>query len=268
MTRSFSDPGRPPPAAWPGRNAEPERCWLCRARNLSICAASRPGDGDLLRELRPEDETLPAGGDLFVQGEPCGAVYTVLEGWVMLYELLPDGRRQILNFALPGAVLGFHRDAAAPMPYGAQALTPVRLCTVAADRLRPFLERHPAVTLQLAWLIERDEALAFAHLTSVGRRTARERLAHLLVELFLRVRIALGCAGTSIPLPLTQTHLGDALGLTPVHVNRTLRELRTDGLVELRQGRLTVPDLAALAAVAEMEIDPAAPLACAAAANG
>lgn len=237
-------------AAGPAR----ERCWLCRVRKLSMCAAARPQDQEVLRELKADDRFLTPGSDLFVQGEPCTEVFTVLDGWVMLYELLADGRRQILNFALPGAVLGFHRDPQAPMTYSAQALTRVRLCVVTADRLMPFLERHPAFALQLAGMIEQNEALAFQHLTSVGRRSARERLAHLLIELFCRVQLAQDSHGPSIPLPLTQAHLGDAVGLTPVHVNRTLRDLRQAGLVTIRQGRLQVLDFAGLAAVAGLEI--------------
>lgn len=197
----------------------------------------------LIAGYKAGDREFQAGKEIFSLGAPCDAVYNLVSGWVFRYNLLDDGRRQILDFALPGAVLGFHPAHGAMATFGAQALTDAVVCVIPREALDRLSRKHPEIGMRLAWLISRDRSLAFDHLTSLGRRSARERVAHLLLELFIRYRAQWpGSRIEEMHLPLTQEHIGDATGLTFVHVNRVLRDLRQDGIVEFHYRRLRILD--------------------------
>lgn len=219
------------------------QCSSCGARSDGLCEGSA---SDVLRTIagyKRGDRVVRAGEDLFRLGEPCDTIYNLVDGWVVLYSLFEDGRRQILHFALPGAVLGFHPARGALATFSAQALTDTVVCAIPHNALGPISKEHPEIALRLAWLISRDRALAFDHLSSVGRHTARERVAHLLLELFIRYRAQWpGHRIADMGLPLTQKHVGDATGLTLVHVNRVLRDLRSEGIVEFHYRRLSILD--------------------------
>jgi CRP-like cAMP-binding protein len=195
----------------------------------------------VLAAYRSGDREFVAGQDLFSLGAPCDFVYNLVSGWVFLYNILEDGRRQILHFALPGAVLGFVPANGAVATHSAQALTDAVVCVIPRKALGALSKTYPEIGFQLAWLMSRDRSLAFDHLTSIGRRSARERVAHLLLELFIRYRSQWpGNRIEEMHLPLTQEHIGDATGLTFVHVNRVLRSLRRDGVVEFHYRRLRI----------------------------
>jgi CRP-like cAMP-binding protein len=177
---------------------------------------------------------------LFASGEPSRSIYYLLDGWVCLYKLLPDGRRQILHFALPAAVLGFppSRDW---MSYSAQALTDATVSVIPGNNLTAMFGEYPEVAMRIAWLVSRDRSLAYEHLSSVGRRSGRQRVARLLLELFVRSRMQWPGHDTGeMYLPLTQEHIGDTTGLTGVHVNRVLRDLRRERILEFHYRRLRV----------------------------
>lgn len=187
------------------------------------------------------DRQIKAGCDLFRIGERGEAIYSVVHGWVALYNLLDDGRRQILQFVLPGTVLAFVPTHGMMMSYGAQALTDAVVGILPHKNLGRLCRDNPEIGLQLAGLISQDRGLAYDHLSSIGRRSAKERVAYLLLELFVRFRM--GWPGHRIEemhLPLTQEDIGDATGLTGVHVNRVLRDLRQEGIAEFHYRRLRI----------------------------
>ncbi len=193
----------------------------------------------MIASYKSGNRPLKAGEDLFRLGERCDLIYHLLDGWVFLYDLLEDGRRQILHFALPGALLGLYSDSVAV--YGAQALTDAVVGVIPHENLGPLLDEHPGVGLRLAWMVWRERNLAYEHLSSVGRRSARERVARSLLELFVRFRMQWPSHRTDeMHLPLTQEHIADATGLTNVHVNRILRGLRKDAIVEFHYRRLRI----------------------------
>lgn len=197
---------------------------------------------------------VATGHDLFSPGEPCDAIYNVIDGWAALYELLKDGRRQILQFALPGAVLGFHPADGPIASYGAQMLTKATVCVISQSALKSLSTEHPEIGMQFAWMIARDRSLSFDHLTSIGRRSARERVARLLLEIFVRYRARWPRqVMEEMPLPLTQEHIGDATGLTGVHVNRVLGELRKEAILQFHYRRLAILDSEKLIEVAGVD---------------
>lgn len=186
---------------------------------------------------------MDAGGELYGVGAACDSIHNLIDGWVALYTLLEDGRRQIVQFALPGAVFGTFRGKGVRTSFGAYALTDALVCAIPNDVLAPHLRDDPEIALRLVRSLGMDCAMAFDHLTSVGRRSARERVASLLLELFVRCRAQWpGERSEEMYLPLTQEHIGDATGLTFVHVNRVLRRLRQEGIVEFHHRRLCILD--------------------------
>lgn len=192
------------------------------------------------------DLKVSAGCDLFRLGERGEAIYSLVDGWVALYKLMEDGSKQILQFALPGTILAFVPARGALMNYSAQALTDAVVSIVPHKNLGRLARECPEVGMQLAGMISLDRSLAYDQLSSVGRRPARERVAHLLLELFMRSRMRWpGHRSEEMHLPLTQENIADATGLTGVHVNRVLRDLRKQGILEFHYRRLRIvnPDM-------------------------
>lgn len=221
----------------------PVNCTTCQARVDGLCEGYAADALRVIAGHKSGDRRVGAGQELLSLGEPCDAIYNLVDGWVVLYNLLEDGRRQILHFALPGAVLGFHPAHGALMTYGAQALTDAVLCVIPHKALGPLSRHYPQIGLRLAWLMARDSSLSFAHLTSIGRHSARERVAHLILELFVRYRLQWpGHRIEEMHLPLTQEDIGDATGLTGIHVNRVLGDFKTDGILTFSYRRLSILD--------------------------
>lgn len=191
-----------------------------------------------VRELAPRR-------DLVREGEPPRPVF-LLEGWACRYKQLPDGRRQIVSFLLPGDLCGLDVFLLKEMDHSIGTITAVEVAEIAPRDFGQMVLDHPEFMERL----QRGELVAAAiqreWTFNVGQRTAFERLAHLLCELFVRMEAIGRTDGTSCEFPLTQVDLADATGLTAVHVNRTLQELRKAGLIELQNKRLTIPDLEAL----------------------
>lgn len=200
--------------------------------------------------------TVKAGTDIFRAGDPCDAIYCLVDGWVALYELFEDGRRQILQFAFPGAMLAFSPMPGALTSYGAHALTDVTVRTLPRHDFIDLCKDHAQLGLQLAWWISQDRDLAYDRLGSIGRRSAHARVAHLLLELFVRCRLRWpGYHSEEMHLPLTQVDIADATGLTGVHVNRVLRDLRNDRILEFHYHKLRILDPDKLMDAAGIEAD-------------
>lgn len=211
------------------------------ACNDDSCIDPNTDNLEHIARYKSADRTVRAGSDLFSQGQRGDAIYRLTSGWVALYNLTADGRRQILQFSLPGAVLAFLPAPGAMMNYSALALTDVVVCVIPHANLIRLFNENPEFGMQLASLISQDRGLAYDKLSSMGQHSARERVAHLLLELFIRYRMRWpGHRSEEMYLPLTQEQIGDATGLTGVHVNRVLQELREERIVEFHYKRLRI----------------------------
>ncbi len=189
---------------------------------------------------------VAARRDLIREGDKPTSVFLIMEGWACRYKQLPDGRRQIVALFVPGDVCDMNAYILKEMDHSIGAITAVKVAEIGRDDFEQLMQDHPRITQALFWdelvtvSVQREWTL------NVGQRTAYERIAHLLVELFLRLRAVGLTNGNSCDFPLTQVDLADATGLTAVHVNRTLQELRRQGLIELKGRTLTISDLDAL----------------------
>lgn len=220
-------------------------------RNLDRLAAGRSEDagegGEILRVLsryKSGERRLKAGEDLVTLGEPTQAVYILKYGWAFTFSPLADGRQLILRFAVATAVLDFQPGSNAVASYGVRALTDAIIDVISHGDLISLFRDNPAVGISLTTLLSRDRNLAFDQLTAICRFSARQRVGRLLLQLAIHSHLQTRASRTKeMFLPLTQEHLGDATGLSSVHVNRILRGLRNDGIVEFHYRRLKILDL-------------------------
>jgi CRP-like cAMP-binding protein len=219
--------------------ALPVDCAACRTSSEGLCQSCAPAVREVLENYKSGDRVIKAGEDLFRQSESPGALYHLVDGWIFLYSLFGDGRRQILHFALPRAFLGLYPGTIAI--YGAEALTDAKVCIIPQENIAALVEDHPGIGLRLASTVWRERNIAYDHLSSIGRSSARQRVARLLLELFVRYRMMWPASrAEEMQLPLTQEHIGDATGLTGIHVNRVLRNLGREKIVQFHYRRLRI----------------------------
>jgi CRP-like cAMP-binding protein len=181
--------------------------------------------------------------DLIREGEIPEFTYLMLDGWACRYKTLPDGRRQIVAFFVPGDFCDLNVYVLRQMDHSVGAVTRLSVADISREDMDRLTARYPRVAQALWWEALVNAAIQREWTFNVGQRTAYERIAHLLTELFLRLRTVKMTNGTSCDFPLTQNDLADATGLTAVHVNRTLQVLRRDGLIELERRQLTILDM-------------------------
>jgi CRP-like cAMP-binding protein len=214
---------------------------------------------DMLRVnvARPMFRSLRSGQSLYFQGDDAKYIYLLLDGWAFRHHGLEDGRRQILDFALSGAAFGF--PATGVLTHSVEALTPCTFSVFTRDNLFDLLQRVPLLGLRFIEMMAGAEARAFERLTSVGRRSARERVANLLMELLLRARCVESGSTARMMVPLMQPHIADALGLASETVCRVLAAMRRDGVLVLRSQKLEVLDVERLAEEAGIDLDEAMP---------
>lgn len=185
---------------------------------------------------------IGARQDLIREGDKPGPIFVILEGWACRYKILPNGTRQLLAFLMPGDSCDLHGYLLTEMDHSIQTLTRCLVSKLDRHEMDAMLDEHPGImrAMYLAQLV--DEGTMRAWITSIGRRSSIERVAHLMCELYLRARnIDLG-DNEEFALPLSQVVLADALGMTAVHINRVLKQLRLEGAVTLARDSLIVVD--------------------------
>ena len=219
-------------------------------RKLQAYAPLSERDVALLGEATGYERQVAAHRDLISEGDKPGPAFVVLAGWAFRYKILPGGSRQILAFMMPGDFCDPHIGTLEEMDHSLAAMTDCQIASIPRERMESLITATPALTRAFwrAQLI--DEGISRAWIASMGRRNAIERVAHLMLELSVRMRNIGLATDETCSLPMTQTVLADALGLTPVHVNRVLRALRESEAMRLDRGKLTVLNVIKLAKIA------------------
>lgn len=181
--------------------------------------------------------------DLIREGDRPENVLVIFEGFAGRYKLMPKGRRHIMALLVPGDFCDLHVALLRHMDHGICTLSDCEVAEVPRATVEHLAEKHHSITRALWWATLTDEAVLREWLANMGQRDASKQMAHLFCELLMRLQ-AVDCAtGNAFDLPITQTELADVLGLSTVHVNRSLQELRSAGLVTLKGRRLEVPDV-------------------------
>ncbi len=200
-----------------------------------------------------------AGSHILSEGTTSPHLYTLLSGWAFRYKTLADGRRQVLNYLLPGDLIGLQGSVIGEMEHSVEALSPVVLCVFQRENLSGLFRNHPGLGFDIAWLAAREERMLDEHLLSVGRRTALERAAYLIAFLYMRAKSVGLVEGQRLLIPITQMHVADTLGLSVVHTNKTLRKLAERSLIRWHDRACEVLDPVGLRDLAGWEGPPGGP---------
>lgn len=249
-------------------------CLDCPLRALPLFLPHTEEELAVVQQLKRRELVLHEGDTLIHEGESDTRLYTLLQGWGYRFKTLSDGRRQILNFLLAGDFIGVQQKMSDAAAHGVVMLTEARLCVFDRNALWDLHRHQPSMGFNITWLTAHEESLVDDNLLSIGRRSAEERVATLLILLYKRAAALQGLdderdagaalQGTAgVPFPLTQQHVADALGLSLAHTNKTLRKLQRRGLYRVEEGRLQLLDPKALARLADLYGDgrpPARPL--------
>jgi CRP-like cAMP-binding protein len=196
----------------------------------------------LLQVLERDARTHPEGAVLWEAGMPLRELHTLTRGWACSMCLLPSGERQVLEVFLPGQIMGLRELGFPHTQSTLVGLTEIEACPFPRQSLIALFHKSARLAEVLFLLQSREQALLTERIISVGRRPAAERLAHFVLE----IKARLGTSDLSFDFPLRQDVIGDALGLSSVHVSRTLSHLREDGLMCVSGGRVEIMDLEAL----------------------
>jgi CRP/FNR family transcriptional regulator, anaerobic regulatory protein len=228
-------------------------CEKCPMRGKEVLRDFTETELAFVAEFKSGELNVESGTNILLQGANSAHLYTVLSGWAFRYKTLPDGRRQILNYALPADLLGLQGSIADEMQHSIEALTDMLLCVFPREKLWGLYSGHPALAFDVTWLAAREEQILDENLLNVGRRSALERVAYLLLHLFGRGEEVGLTKGNSISFPFTQQHVADTLGMSLVHANKTLKRLAATKTMRWKDRRFEVLDRKALAELAGYE---------------
>jgi CRP-like cAMP-binding protein len=212
------------------------------SRKLTAYVALSDADLATLAHLDRRRRVFQPGHEMIHEGQANSRAYVLADGWACSYKLLPDGGRQIVDFQIPGDFLGLRSILFRAADHSIEALTRIEASEVLASDILDAFAKAPRLATAILWAVSRDEAMVVEHLVNLGRRSAEERMAHFLLEFGARLKLVGVGDRTGFDCPLTQYHLADALGLSAVHVNRILRQLREEGLVTFQKGRVDFDD--------------------------
>ena len=237
----------PPPS---GRRVPCEKCPL---REMQCLREFTAKELEFVSSFKSGELNVEAGTSVLLQNTNSAHLYTILSGWAFRYKTLPDGRRQILNYALPSDLIGLQGSVNDQMEHSVEALTDMKLCVFPREKLWDLYAGHPTLAFDVTWLAAHEEQMLDEALLSVGRRTALERMAYLLLTMFQRAEDVKLTKGHTIQFPFTQQHVADTLGLSLVHTNKTLQRLAATKTMRWKDRRFEILDRDRLAKIASYE---------------
>jgi CRP-like cAMP-binding protein len=235
------------------------KCVDCAIRKMALFKRVPHARLDWTQDYRTGQYYLKSKQHLYHEGDAHDCVYTLFEGFVKLYKTVEKGKIQVMRFASPGDLLGFQGDLTGSMHHGAQALTDCILCAFPKEQVNKMMCEHMEIATEMITKNARIMAVCQEHLLSTGARNARERIAFSLFELNYRMKsLKQFCPDRSVSnllyLPLTQEDLADAVGLTPIHVNRTLKIMSGEKLIRCGKGKIAVLDEEALQKISGLKL--------------
>lgn len=238
-----------------GRDHPPLSCGDCKLGSLTPYGVTITSSPDSVYLRRREVRTIPAGRTFLREGEAPQSIFTLYSGWAMRYKQLQDGHRQILSFIVPGDLLVLENLCfpRLPLPFSVKSLTAVSMCAFLVEDMIQIMHGTSEQNEAHAWEQQRYVASMHERLLDIGRRSALGRIAHLLLELRERLERRNLVHDGRFVFPVRQEHLGDALGLTTVYVNRTLVALRKRGIIDFDRASMTILEPKELTRIAQDE---------------
>ena len=213
------------------------------AKKLETFVRLSPVELACLAELQSRRRTVAALTEIVHEGQTDHRAWILQEGWANCYKLVPSGGRQIIGFPLPGDFMGLRSVLLRSSDHSFASLTDAVVSEVSSQRIIEIFQEFPRLATAILWATSRDEAMVVEHLVNIGRRSAIERMAHLFLELGQRLEMVGLASSTGFACPLNQYVLADALGLTAIHVNRVLRQLRERELITVKAHQVIIYDL-------------------------
>lgn len=231
-----------------GDATEMNPCGACPVRVLTVCAALEPEElrrlADIAQSIRVE-----ANQTLFSEGDAADTLYNVTSGTVKLYKLLPDGRRQITGFLVPGDFLGLAVND--HYAYSAETVTGCTLCRFPRRKVEALLDEFPKMQRRLFSMASNELAVAQDQMLLLGRKTAREKICSFLLMLSQRAAQR-GHRENPVHVPMSRADIADYLGLTTETVSRTFTQLKTAGVISLQEGnKVLIADMDGIYDMAE-----------------
>ena len=212
-------------------------------RRLATSVALTEEEVGVLSDMQSNRAHVPTGKEFVREGEEFATTLVVQSGWAMRYRYTDDGKRQIISFVLPGDFIGLHVNYERRAAYSIAAVSDVEMAVIEPIRVFDLYRNYPLLASGLDWMTVSTFNILAEHTVSLGVRPATQRILHLLLEHQCRL-MAVGLAEVEgYDSPLTQSHIGDTLGLTSVYVSKCLKKLRAEGLVEVDRKRVTFPDV-------------------------
>jgi CRP-like cAMP-binding protein len=216
------------------------------ARRLNSFVEMSKDERGILVDLQSNRITFKRGQALIEQGQTAHEAFFLQSGWGCSFKILPYGDRQVIRFPIPGDCVGLRSIVLRTSDHTVSALTDVVVAAIEAPRILEIINKFPRLGAAFLWAVARDEAMVVEHLVNIGRRTAEERMAHFFLELAERLKLIGLATETEFEHPLNQSLVADVLGLSEVHVNRVLRQLREQDLLTVREGKVSIHDLRGL----------------------
>lgn len=199
-----------------------------------------PEEINILEKALSEPRRFGKGKDVIKQGDKPEQVYLLLDGWACRYKISPQGKLQVLTYLIPGDFCNIHITLANQIDYSIGVLAPSTFASLSHERIYDIYDNHPRLARSLNWSALIDISILQEWLVNLGSRPADQRLAHLLCELLIRSRAAGLTDDHHFRLPVTQTHLGEAMGITYVHTNRVMQKLRQERLITFANKQLKI----------------------------
>ncbi|MCK5930715.1 MAG: Crp/Fnr family transcriptional regulator [Fulvimarina manganoxydans] len=221
------------------------------ARKLSLACDFEDVDRQILDDIISQSRKVGPRKDIIREGDLPDDVHLVIEGFACRYKILPNGNRQIVAFLVPGDFCDLHVAILGEMDHGIATLTPCRMVEIPRETIEELTTSNPRIARAFWWATLVDEAVLREWLAGMGQRSADRQLAHLICELYLRLKSVGLVNDHSFQMPLTQQELGDAMGLSIVHTNRMMTELRTRQFVSIQGRQIRILDVEGLTEFAQ-----------------
>ncbi len=216
------------------------------AKKLNSFVEMSKDELGVLADLQSKLLKIKRGRVIIEEGQTGQKAFLLQSGWGCSFKILPDGARQVIRFAIPGDCIGLRSILLRRSDHSCSALTDLVVSAVEAPRMLEIFNKFPRLGAAFLWAASQDAAMVVEHLVSTGRRTALERTAHFFLELAERLKMVGLATETQFEHPLSQAIIADALGLSDIHVNRVLRQLREQNLLTLQGGKVSIDDLSGL----------------------
>lgn len=225
-------------------------CDTCPLRVMPLFVPFTADELAFMRRFKTGEQVVDRNTPILHEGQRSATLYTVLSGIGTRSVFLEDGRRQVINFVFPGDFIGLQASLMGEMKHTVTSSTPMVLCMFDRARLWDMFRDHAERAYDLTWIAAVEEHFLGETIATLGQRTATERMAWAFMRIWRRLSAVGLLRDGSVPLPFRQQDLADALGLSLVHTNKTVARLRDRKLASWQSGRLSIPDMKALAAVA------------------